>query len=180
MSSNELENLMSQLQVNQVESQMINDNIFLGAGQTNAAGYKWAYTNEKTHYRDGMPRKYPLKDDYSPKIYADTIPYVPKLEKGLVDLDGNPMYVFKVPTLSNGRINLPALDTRQWMSIFMNEYYKRQRMSHMYHSIKNKYDMLLSGHSGNMNQVPTRTPGMGGANKILPSMVANGSVKPRR
>jgi hypothetical protein len=190
MSANELEDLMSQLQVNQVESQMINDNIFLGAlpKAINDAGYRWAYTNEQTLYRDGMPRKYPLKDDYSPKIYTDTIPYIPKLEKGLVDLDGKPMVVFTVPTLANGRINLPALDSKQWMSIFMNEYYKRQRMSHMYHSVKNKYDMLLSGQGGAVRQSSYATSATGGgtggrtggAKKVLPSMVANGSVKPRQ
>ena len=134
MSANELENLMSQLHV---QSELNIDTKSLGTlpGMPNAAGYKWAYAGEQTHYRNGAERLKPLPDNYVPRVYENAAPpYVPTLLPGLVDLDGKSLLVKKIPKRSDGHIDTAAIkDPELWKAMYFNEFYNRKGLGRKYY-----------------------------------------------
>ena len=152
MSANELEHLMSQLNVNTVLPGDVNS---LGAGPgENTAGYTWRYTQQKTHAEDGIPRHQPLPDDYMPKNRE--IPYIPQLTPGIVDLYGNPLSTFTVPKDENGKINFKAMNLKQLETIFLNEYYKKKRISQIYNRLKQNLENQKEHRNNNGQNRPNR------------------------
>lgn len=135
MSANELENLMTQLNVNSTLN--IDDN-HLGI-QTIQGRSDWSYKKEKTHYRDGSERKTPLNDKVLDKKYDPPIYYFPRLNEFVIDEFNNILKTFPMRDYmtTKGSIKWEKLTKEQVIVLFWNEHWKRKGVAKAYYNTKN-------------------------------------------
>ena len=169
MSENELENLMSQLNVNS----NFNTNIDNLGVQTFGSRTTWSYPEEKYYARDGFKRKKPLPDSMLEKPIETAKVYIPKFNEFVIDDTGKRYETFTIPK-KGARMDVEALSKNQLLIMFWNEHWKRTATTKAYYNLKKYAENKAPGLFENRG-----IPG-GGNTNLYPSMVANGSVKPRQ
>jgi hypothetical protein len=136
MSSNELENLMSQLHV---DSQLnVLDVHNLGIKQFGTSKARWSYKEEQNFTRDGHERSRPLRDIDPNKTYDPPVYYVPKFGNFLLDDKDNYLTIPKIVTKESG-LEFDNLTKNDLWAMFWLEHWGKQSYKRAFNGlIKNR------------------------------------------
>jgi hypothetical protein len=180
MSSNELENLMSQLNVNsRLDTHVDNLGIIGPIGTTRG---KWSYADEKTHYRYGREREHELKDELLLRPYTPPIYYVPKFYEFVIDDKGRRYETFDVKKNKDGSIDFTQLNAEQLKIMFWYEHWKRKSITDAYFRLKqnieiNKSVNQIRNGGKNRNNRPIRIAGITAPRQQNKSAPKSGTAK---